>query len=128
MLFRSLEIDPTNASLTSALANAEARITEEPTTANPTSGPAGGMDFGAMADMMRNMGGGPDAGGAGGLAAMMNNPMMMQMAQQMMGNGGMERLMQNPAIANMVFYTVFFCVRILVSLDFLPDESCSVRG
>jgi len=100
---RGLEIDPTNASLTSALANAEARITEEgpsiSTTANPTSDPTGDMNF---ADMMRNMGGGPDAGGAGGLAGIMNNPMMMQMAQQMMGNGGLERLMQNPAIANMM--------------------------
>lgn len=36
------------------------------------------------------------------LAAMMQNPMMMQMAQQMMANGGMDRMMQNPAVANMV--------------------------
>ena len=50
-------------------------------------------------------------GGAGGipgmpgmpdLAGMMNNPMMMQMAQQLMANGGLERLMQNPSVANMV--------------------------
>lgn len=61
-------------------------------------------DLGGMADMLRGMGGG--AGGAGGgmpdLASLMNNPMMMQMAQQMMANGGVERLMQNPAVANMV--------------------------
>ncbi|KAI0067962.1 hypothetical protein BV25DRAFT_1819438, partial [Artomyces pyxidatus] len=31
----------------------------------------------------------------------------MQMAQQMMANGGMERLMSNPAVANMVRYLVF---------------------
>ncbi|KAI9068003.1 hypothetical protein FKP32DRAFT_1588030 [Trametes sanguinea] len=36
------------------------------------------------------------------LASLMSNPMMMQMAQQMMQNGGLERLMQNPALANMV--------------------------
>lgn len=64
------------------------------------------MNFGGMADMLRGMGGGPGGeggeGGAGGLAGMLNNPMMMQMAQQMMANGGMERLMQNPAVANMV--------------------------
>ena len=36
------------------------------------------------------------------LASLMNNQMMMQMAQQMMANGGMERLMQNPSVANMV--------------------------
>jgi hypothetical protein len=28
--------------------------------------------------------------------------MMMQMAQQMMANGGMDRIMSNPAVANMV--------------------------
>ena len=36
------------------------------------------------------------------LAGMMNNPMMMQMAQQLMANGGLERIMSNPAVANMV--------------------------
>lgn len=106
---RGLAIEPTNASLTSALANAEARISEdvdEDTPALTTPGAAGGapgggpagMDFGAMAEMMRGMGGGGDAaggpGGMGGLPAglggMLNNPMMMQMAQQMMGNGGLE--------------------------------------
>lgn len=64
------------------------------------------MDFGGMAEMLQRMGGGGpgggEAGGAGGLAGMLNNPMMMQMAQQMMANGGLERLMQNPSVANMV--------------------------
>jgi small glutamine-rich tetratricopeptide repeat-containing protein alpha len=59
-----------------------------------------------MAEMLRGMtGGGPGGGGGGGgdgLAGMLNNPMMMQMAQQMMANGGLERLMGNPAVANMV--------------------------
>jgi hypothetical protein len=57
-----------------------------------------------MADMLRNMGMGGEAGGGGmpDLASLMNNPAMMQMAQQMMANGGMERLMSNPAVANMV--------------------------
>lgn len=36
------------------------------------------------------------------LAGMMNNPMMMQMASQLMQNGGLERLMSNPSVANMV--------------------------
>ena len=59
--------------------------------------------------MLRNFGGagagGAPGGGAGGmpdLGSLMNNPMMMQMAQQMMANGGLERLMSNPGIANMV--------------------------
>ena len=67
------------------------------------------MDFGGMAEMLQGMGGGGPggggAGGAGGLAGMMNNPMMMQMAQQMMANGGLERLMQNPAVASMVSHS-----------------------
>lgn len=60
-----------------------------------------------MSDMLSSMGLGGGAGrGAGGgmpdLAGLMNNPMMMQMAQQMMQNGGLDSLMQNPAVANMV--------------------------
>ena len=65
------------------------------------------MDFAGMADMLRGMGGGgPEGeGGAGGLGGLLNNPMMMQMAQQMMANGGLERMMQNPTVANMVSYS-----------------------
>ncbi len=92
-------------------------------TAATTTG-AAGTDAGAgapagmagMADMLRNMGmggaGGAGAGGAGGmpdLAGLMNNPMMMQMAQQMMQNGGLERLMQNPSVANMVRVLELLC-------------------
>jgi hypothetical protein len=55
---------------------------------------------GGLADILGNMGGG--AGGMPDLASMMNNPAMMQMAQQMMANGGLERLMSNPAVADMV--------------------------
>jgi len=43
-------------------------------------------------------------GGSGGmpdLASLMNNPMIMQMAQQMMANGGLDNLMSNPALRNM---------------------------
>lgn len=92
-------MEPTNTSLSSALTNAEARIADDQdespevassaTAAPPGAGP-GGMDFGAMADMMRGMGGEGGPGGAGGLAGLLNNPAMMQMAQQMMGNGGLE--------------------------------------
>jgi len=55
-------------------------------------------------DMLRGFGGGgaPGAGGMPDMADLMNNPMMAQMAQQMMANGGMSRMMQNPAVANMV--------------------------
>ena len=53
---------------------------------------------------MSGLGGGGGGGGGGmpDIASMMQNPMYMQMAQQLMANGGMERLMENPALANMV--------------------------
>jgi small glutamine-rich tetratricopeptide repeat-containing protein alpha len=110
---QGLEIDPTNASLTSALSNAEARITNDELpsstaedSARTPDGPAGGLNLDSMADLMSNMG--ADAGGPAGLAGLMNNPAMMQMAQQLMGNGGLERLMQNPALANMVSCCPYF--------------------
>jgi small glutamine-rich tetratricopeptide repeat-containing protein alpha len=56
--------------------------------------------MGGMADMLRGMGGG--GGGMPDMSAMLNNPQMMQAAQAMMANGGMERLMSNPTVANMV--------------------------
>ena len=69
------------------------------------------MDFAGMADMLRGMGGGgPEGeGGGGGLGGLLNNPMMMQMAQQMMANGGLERMMQNPTVANMVGHSPSRC-------------------
>jgi small glutamine-rich tetratricopeptide repeat-containing protein alpha len=66
------------------------------------------MDFSGMADMLRGMGGGgPGGGGMPDLSGLLNNPMMAQMAQQMMTNGGLERLMQNPSVANMVGHPTF---------------------
>ena len=58
--------------------------------------------MGGLADMLGGMGGGGGAGGMPDLASLMQNPMLMQMAQQMAANGGLERLMSNPAVANMV--------------------------
>ncbi|KAH9982709.1 hypothetical protein BGW80DRAFT_1264648 [Lactifluus volemus] len=69
---RGLELDPTNAAMKTGLQNSESRIV--------------------------NMGG----GGMPDLSGMMNNPAMMQMAQEMMANGGLERLASNPAVANMM--------------------------
>lgn len=67
--------------------------------AAPSAASAGGL--GGLADSLRNLGGG-GAGGMPDLAGMMNNPAMMQMAQQMMANGGLERVMSNPTVANLV--------------------------
>lgn len=109
---RGLELDPTNANLKSGLSSAEARIPPEDDDLppledmdEPASANAGaGAGMGGMADMLRNMGMGGGGGGGGmpDLASLMSNPAMMQMAQQMMQNGGLERLMSNPAVQNMV--------------------------
>ncbi|KII93702.1 hypothetical protein PLICRDRAFT_401962 [Plicaturopsis crispa FD-325 SS-3] len=107
---RGLEHDPSNANLKSGLANAEARIIapdrgQSPPPSDDVGAPGGAGGLGGMADMLRGLGGAGGGGGGGGMpdiASLMNNPMMMQMAQSMMANGGMERLMQNPALANMM--------------------------
>ncbi|KAF7437169.1 hypothetical protein PC9H_004005 [Pleurotus ostreatus] len=103
---RGLELDPANASFKSGLSNAKARIVPDdddaPADTAPASGGLGNMS--GMADMLRGMGGGAGGGGGGmpDLASLMNNPQMMAMAQQMMANGGLAGLMQNPAVADMV--------------------------
>ncbi|KAH9949430.1 TPR-like protein [Amylocystis lapponica] len=115
---RGLALDPSNVALKSGLQNAEARIPAEeaadeempPLDPTPTSrsgaGAGNGAGGGGMADMLSGLGLGGAGGGAGGgmpdLAGLMNNPAMMQMAQQMMSNGGLDRLMSNPAVANMM--------------------------
>jgi len=104
---KGLALDPTNANLKTGLENSKAKLhasgglTTPPTNNTPATG--AGPD---LASMMSGLMGGDGGAGRGGgmpdLASMMNNPAMMQMAQQMMANGGMERLMSNPAIQNMV--------------------------
>jgi len=115
---QGLNIDPSNANLKTGLQSAQSRLPKEAKDTldddenddnahidSEGAGTGAGAGLGGMADMLRNMGVG--AGGAGGggmpdLASMMNNPMMMQMAQQLMANGGMESLMGNPAVQNMM--------------------------
>lgn len=112
---RGLDLDPSSASLKSGLQSAEARIVpgddgpppliSDEISSSTSGAPApAGAGMGGMADMLRNMGGPGGAGGGGmpDIATLMNNPGMMAMAQQMMANGGLESLMQNPAVANMV--------------------------
>ena len=50
-----------------------------------------------LANLMGGMGGGGGGGGGGmpDLSSIMNNPAIMGMAQQMMANGGLERMMGN---------------------------------
>jgi small glutamine-rich tetratricopeptide repeat-containing protein alpha len=103
---RGLAVDPNNASLKSDLQSAEARVDEasgvEEVRSTSRSPPAGAGGMGGMADMLRNMGMGGGGGGMPDIASMMQNPQLMAMAQQMMANGGLERMMSNPAVANMM--------------------------
>lgn len=106
---RGLKIDPSNSGLKSGLANAKGKLpsasdpsSRAPPSSNVSTG--AGADVGGMADMFRSMGGGGGAGGGGmpDLASLMGNPQIMSMAQQLAANGGLERMMQNPALADMV--------------------------
>ena len=99
---RGLELDPSNANLKSGLTNSEERILEDDSGPSPlipddnTSGtqsrsppPVGGMpDLSGMADMM----GGSGGGGMPDLTSLLNNPTLMQMANNMMANGGLENM------------------------------------
>jgi small glutamine-rich tetratricopeptide repeat-containing protein alpha len=99
-------VDPNNANLKTNLENAKARLPAIDRSTSPTGGAggAGGMpDLSALAGMFG--GGGAGRGGGGGmpdLASLMQNPQLMQMAQNMMADGGLERMMQNPAVRNIV--------------------------
>jgi small glutamine-rich tetratricopeptide repeat-containing protein alpha len=93
------------------LQNAESRVgtesdasldRDDPAPAGASTAGAAGGGLPDMAEMLRGFGGGGGAGGMPDLTSIMNNPMMMQMAQQMMQNGGMEELASNPALANLV--------------------------
>ena len=104
-----LELEPENATMKTGLRNSEAHtqttdvVGDAPppnASSNPRADPGTG-GLGGLADSLGNMGG-DGAGGMPDIAGMMNNPAMMQMAQQMMANGGLERLMSNPTVANMV--------------------------
>lgn len=123
---KAVELDPSNASLKSSLSTARSRASESSDGSRDVGAssppPAGGANpFAGLAGLA-------GLGGAGGgmpdIASLMQNPQLMQMAQQMMSvsccnipksalrrkmlmglcrqNGGMERMMQNPMMRQMV--------------------------
>lgn len=132
-----LKIDPNNANLKTNLENAKAHLptigrSVSPGAAGAGAGAGGMPDLSALAGMFGGAGGGGAGGGMPDLASLMSNPQVMEMAQNMMANGGMERLMQNPMMRNMVrqyfplsksldivslalyvLITVFFCFAVL---------------
>jgi len=98
---RGLEIDPGNSVLKSGLETSRSQAAAAPTPNQneslsrgaPGGGAgAGGNPMAGLAGLMGGMGGG--GGGMPDLGALLNNPAIMQMAQQMMGNGGMEQIMK----------------------------------
>ncbi|KAH8997477.1 putative stress-induced protein STI1 [Lactarius akahatsu] len=94
---RGLDLEPNNVAMKTGLQNCEARIASDGDAAPPRAA--------SSSNSPPRAGAGPSGAGAGGMpdiASMMNNPAMMEMAQQMMANGGLERLMSNPAVANMM--------------------------
>lgn len=98
---KGCEVDPTNATMKAGLQTAKTHATQSG--ASSTTSPT--REVGANSD---NAGGFPGMGGAGGaggmpdLGALMNNPMIAQMAQNLMGNGGLEQMMNNPMIQQMM--------------------------
>jgi len=95
--------------LKSSLASTKAKISAENevstrstpgVNADPATGAGASGGMGGLADLLKNMGG--DGGGMPDLANLVNNPAIKSMAQQMAQNGGLNRLMQDPAVADMV--------------------------
>ena len=128
---RGLKLEPANASLKSGLQNAKARITddesepeEEAASARSGAAPNAGLgNLGGISDILQGMGmGGPGGGGMPDIASMMRNPQLMAMA----ANGGLESLMQNPAVANMVC-SESFDYTLSMMTHFLLDGSRPVR-
>lgn len=102
-----LKVDPNNLNLKTNLENAKARLPTVDHSTSPVGGGGGMPDLSALAGMFGGGGGGA-GGGMPDLASFMQNPQLMQMAQSMMADGGLERMMQNPAIRNMVRRPHFF--------------------
>jgi small glutamine-rich tetratricopeptide repeat-containing protein alpha len=126
---RGLKLDPNNAGLKSGLHNAKSRIsTSDGASTSPTErstpSPGGGPGLAGMAEMLGSMGGG--GGGMPDLASLMNNPQFMSMAQQMMASGGLEQLMQNPSVANMVGSAHSWNINRVLNTRFV-DESRKIR-
>ncbi|KAJ1850418.1 Small glutamine-rich tetratricopeptide repeat-containing protein 2 [Coemansia sp. RSA 486] len=91
---KGLEMDPENSVMRSSLESVKARLgssADSSRSAVPTSNSTGSSS---------NAGASAGAGGFD-IGSLLNNPALMGMAQNMMANGGLDRLMSNPAISQM---------------------------
>ena len=93
---KGIEVDPTNALMKSGLETARQHAGDASKPTSPSSssrdvsgGPAADAGMGGG---LPGMGGG--AGGMPDLSSLMNNPMITQMAQSMMANGGLDQMMK----------------------------------
>lgn len=94
---KGIELDPNNQVMKNSLATAKGRL---PASQADTAEDDAEDEVAAPAD--RGAGGFPNfGGGMPDLSSILSNPAMMQMAQSMMQNGGLERLMQDPSIRQM---------------------------
>ena len=91
---KGVEVDPNNALMKSGLETARQHAKDAAKPSSPSasnrdvSSPSAGADAGGLPGMGGGAGGMPD------LSALMNNPMIAQMAQNMMANGGLEQMMK----------------------------------
>lgn len=127
-------MDPLNANLKAGLEQAEAKMSNDASTLAPDtpSDAAGGGGFPNLSSLASMFGGGGEGGGGEGggmpnLAGLMNNPTMRQMAQNLMASGGLDRLMQNPAVANMVFLHYIAYSVGLIFIHIYLVESSAIR-
>ncbi|EJD55100.1 TPR-like protein [Auricularia subglabra TFB-10046 SS5] len=104
---QGLDLEPSNANLKTGYDAAKARIPESaddeddiPPAAAAEGGARGAPDLSSLAGMFG--GGGAGGGGMPDLGSLLSNPAIAGIAQQLMGNGGLESLMSNPALANMM--------------------------
>ncbi|KAI8445388.1 small glutamine-rich tetratricopeptide repeat-containing protein A [Phakopsora pachyrhizi] len=94
---KGLQLEPENDTIRKSLATAKSKLPSSEEASSSTSAANNSGD-----SLSRDL---PNFGGAGGmpdLASLMNNPMMAQMAQSLMANGGLERMMQNPMVQQMM--------------------------
>ncbi|KAE8224631.1 hypothetical protein CF319_g2515 [Tilletia indica] len=107
-----LAIDPSNQVMKNGLEASKKQVPSSSSAASPSAASdslareAGGLPGAGPGGLGAFPGFGGEAGaGAGGmpdLGALLNNPQLMQMAQSMMGNGGLEGLLNNPMLRNMM--------------------------
>ncbi|KAJ2482747.1 Small glutamine-rich tetratricopeptide repeat-containing protein 2 [Coemansia sp. RSA 2320] len=87
-----LKLDPANKIMETSLETARAKLAAASSSTSAARSAPAATSAAATAE--------PGAGGFD-FASLMNNPAMMNMAQSMMANGGLERLMSNPAVAQL---------------------------